>query len=168
LRHCKRLLFGFLLGAAAVQASACYIVYDRASRVLYNGESAPVDMSLPLHEALSASFPAGAHMVFDTASACAAVVAGPARAPALAGTGTPLLTDRRTAQAMHVPFTPLEGGIALVQPGALRMRPGVTVVPAETFAANTQRGTVITELREPPVGITQQGDRVAIGERSRY
>jgi len=71
--------------------------------------------------------------------------------------GTPLLTDRRTAQAMNVPYTALAGGIALVQPRDARTSPGVTVIPAEGLAAAPpSRETVITEMREPPAATNEQ------------
>ena len=65
MRHLKRILFGSLLAAASLQAMACYTVYDRSNRIMYQGEQPPVDMSLPIHETLPARFPGG-HMVFDS------------------------------------------------------------------------------------------------------
>ena len=64
------LLCGLLAGANAM---ACYTVYDKASRVVYRGMEAPVDMSQPLHEALAGRFPAGASMVFEQGVLCAPV-----------------------------------------------------------------------------------------------
>ena len=62
-------LFGLMLAGA--NAMACYTVYDNSNRVVYRGLDAPVDMSLPLHEALAGRFPAGSSMVFDQGSTCA-------------------------------------------------------------------------------------------------
>jgi hypothetical protein len=105
---------------------ACYTVYDRSNRILYQGEQPPVDMSLPIHETLPARFPGG-HMVFDSTTVCQNIVAS--RLAPVPG-GTPLLTNHQTAQAMRVPYTTMAGGIALVRPEAAAMRPGLTVVPA--------------------------------------
>jgi hypothetical protein len=132
----KRLLFGSLLAAASLQAMACYTVYDRSNRVLYQGEQPPVDMSLPIHQTVPARFPGG-HMVFDTTTDCSTVAS--ARLAPVPG-GTPLLTNERTAQAMGVPYTMMAGGVALVPPRAAAMRPGLTVVPSSTFAAAPRTG----------------------------
>lgn len=163
MKHWKYLLLS-LVGAASLNAWACYTVYDRSGGVLYNEATPPVDMSLPLHETLQARFPGG-HMVFDTQADCASVA--PFKRAEAPG-GTPLLTDRRTAQAMNVPYTVMAPGIALVQPGHARLAPGLTVVPAEAVAAaGPRRGTVITELRDPPVTIVQSGDGVVMSELTR-
>jgi hypothetical protein len=141
-RYLKCLLSGSLLALGALPALACYTVYDQASRVVYQGERPPVDMSLPLHEALAARFPGG-HMVFDTTTECPALVAArPAPEPG----GTPLLTNQQTAQAMRVPYTAMAGGIALVRPEAAAMRPGLTVVPSTTFAAARRRAEDSTRM----------------------
>lgn len=91
----------------------------------------------------------------------------------------PLLTDRSTAQANQLPHTTVAGNIVIV-PAAAAARvdlPTFTVIPASTAVArastpsvNTStmgagpapRGTVITEMRDPPMTITQQGNRVAV------
>jgi hypothetical protein len=141
----KSLALAGLLGAASLNALACYTVYDRSSRVVYNGEAPPVDMSLPLHDALAARFP-GAHMVFDTQTNCPSIATAPIAR--VARVGTPLLTNTRTAEAMGARYTPLPGGIAMVQPGVVNVRPGVTVVPAEAVAANDRvnERVVVSEL----------------------
>jgi hypothetical protein len=159
-KHLSRILFCSLLATASLQAMACYTVYDRSNRVVYQGESPPVDMSLPLHQALAPRFP-GASMVFDAGAACESFVAP--KAPVVAG-GTPLLTNVQTAKAMHVPHIQLAGGIALVQPGNARVAPGVTVLPAEATAlaqGPTARDTVITEYRAPNGAIVELVDRGA-------
>jgi len=131
----KRLCVCSLLAAASMQAMACYTVYDRSNRVVYQGEDAPVDMSLPIHETLPARFPGG-HMVFDSTTDCPAIVASArARIP---GGATPLLTNKRTAQSMGVPYTTVAGDIALVQPRDAYMAPGVTVIPGTTFPEATR------------------------------
>lgn len=135
MRQLKRILFGFALAAGALQALACYTVYDRSGRVMYQGEQPPVDMSLPLHQALPVRYPGG-HLVFDTTTECPALAT--ARLAPAPG-GTPLLTNQQTAQAMRVPYTAMAGGIALVRPEAASMRPGLTVVPSTTFAAERRR-----------------------------
>ena len=133
----KYLLLAVLLGSASMQAMACYTVYDSSSRIVYRGERAPVDMSRPLHETLSARVPGG-HMVFDTESACPELIAS-APSPALRA-GTPLLTNARTAQAMRLPYTRLAGGIALVPQGDAHVGPGFTVLPSDPVATAAAAG----------------------------
>jgi hypothetical protein len=123
----KQSLLSLLLGLAAGQALACYTVYDRSGRVVYNEETPPVDMSRPIHETLPARFAdANAHLVFDAQADCDSI-APLSRETASRG-GTPLLTDVRTARAMKVPHTVLAGGIALVQPDDARTAPGLSVM----------------------------------------
>jgi hypothetical protein len=150
LRTC--LLLASMLGAASLDAMACYTVYDASNRVVYQGEEAPVDMSLPTYRTLKP----GVHMVFDQATACRPVgiaemarPAGIAAAPntAVMGAGpakiqpvstrraptsqAPLLTDRRTALANKVPFTVLSGNVVMV-PAEYASRvvaPTVNVIP---------------------------------------
>jgi hypothetical protein len=154
-----------LLAIAAGQALACYTVYDRSGRVTYNGSEPPVDMSRPLNETLAARFP-GSHMVFDSQASCDAIA--PLGAISAPRGGAPLLTDRRTAQAMNVPYTVMQGSIVMVQPRNARVAPGVTVVPAGAFDTTSPGpGTVITELRNPPLTIVQSGERVIMSELSR-
>lgn len=142
MRYLKRFLSGSLLALGALPALACYTVYDSANRVLYQGEQAPVDMSVPLHLTLPSRFPGG-HMVFDTAAGCPTLAAArPAPEPG----GTPLLTNRQTAQAMRVPYTAMAGDIALVRPEAAAMRPGLTVVPSTTFAQARRRAEDSTRM----------------------
>jgi hypothetical protein len=161
----KQALLAFLLGLAATQVLACYTVYDRSGRMVYNDTKAPVDMSLPLHETMAARFPGG-HLVFDTQVDCEAVT--PLAPPAVARGGIPLLTDRRTAQAMKLPYTVLRGSIVVVQPPDARVGPGVSVIPAEKVSASPpSRDTVITELREPPMTIVQSADGTVTSELSR-
>jgi hypothetical protein len=160
----KRSLLPLLLGVAAGQALACYTVYDRSGRVLYNEETPPVDMSRPIHETLPARFPA-AHLVFDAQAGCDSIA--PLSLLTASPGVAPLLTEPRTARAMNVSYTVLAGGIALIRPGDARTRPGVTVIPAAALAgAPAARGMVITELRDPPMTIVQSGDRTEINELS--
>ncbi len=166
----KHILSCSLLGLACLPAMACYTVYGPDSRVVYQGEQPPVDMSLPIHETVPARFPGG-HMVFDAAMPCSqAVAALPARTRASVGSGTPLLTNQHTAQAMGLPYTAMGGGIALVQAREVRMAPGVTVLPAEAVAtarARPGRDTVITEWRNPPVTTVEAVDRPDAGMATR-
>ncbi|MEO5669178.1 MAG: hypothetical protein ABIR26_00675 [Ramlibacter sp.] len=196
------------VGLASANAMACYTVYDRNDRVLYQGETAPVDMSRPLHETLGRSYP-GAQMVFDQAESCSSVIIGrqasaratapvtiatravpatntmgagpstkvmgaapstnvmgsaPARATRSAATSAPLLTDRRTAMSLQLPYTVMSGEIVMVRPeeaARVVQRPGVTVVPKGTIGAISQvstaspsrSDTVITELHNPPMTV---------------
>ncbi|HSV35298.1 MAG TPA: hypothetical protein VLI46_07055 [Ramlibacter sp.] len=156
------------LGIASFHASACYTVYDRNERVVYQSEMPPVDMSRPLHETLPARFPGG-HMIFDASSECQVIssVASGMGAPTLSSR-SPLLTEQRTAQAMNVPHIVLEGGVALVQQRDAVMAPGISVVPSSgvpntsMMGAGPSRSRVITELRDPPVTIEQNGGRWAV------
>ncbi len=159
MKNLNRLLFCSLLAATCLPAAAaCYTVYDRANRVVYQGADAPVDMSMALHDALAARYP-GTHMVFDTLTDCPSIPI--ARQAPVTG-GTPLLTNQQMAQAMRLPYTPMAGGIALVQPRDVRMAPGVTVLPAEgsTLAARSGNETVITEYRDA------RGNTVEIFDRA--
>lgn len=164
----KYILLCSLLGLAALPATACYTVYGPANNVVYQGEQPPVDMSLPIHETVPARFPGG-HMVFNTAMTCSqAVAALPARASV--SSGTPLLTNQHTAQAMGLPYTAMGGGIALVQAREVRMAPGTTALPAEAVAtarARPGRDTVITEWRNPPVTTVEAVDRADPGVATR-
>jgi len=158
-KHLTRILSGSLLAVASLQALACYTVYDGSNRVMYQGEQPPVDMSQPLHQTVASRFPGG-HMVWGSSTGCQDVVAArPAPVPG----GTPLLTDQHTARAMRVPYTTMAGGIALVQPRAAEMRPGLTIVPASTFAGAPvpRRETVITEWREPGATTVETTERRA-------
>lgn len=188
-------LFGLLLAGA--NAMACYTVYDNSNRVVYRGLDAPVDMSLPLHEALAGRFPAGSSMVFDQASTCTPVSIAQVARPTgpmvppntirMERTGrqispsssAPLLTDRETAQRQQLPYTVVSGDVVMVT-GAAAARADLrtfNVIPADTAMAraavpNTaamgagpapaRPQTVITEMRDPPMTIIQQGNNVSI------
>ena len=162
--------------ASVNSMAACYTVYDRANHVVYNAQTPPVDMSRPLHETVPVAFPGGS-MVFNSSSMdCprqgdAALVSAPA-APARP---SPLLTDRRTADALHLPHTILPSGVALISnppTGGV----GVTVLAASFAApaapasatiaqrAPQRQDTVITEMHNPPLTVVQQGGLV-ISER---
>jgi hypothetical protein len=175
----SHLLLCAVLGAASFNASACYTVYNRSDRAVYQSEIPPVDMSRPLHETLPSRFPGG-QLVFDTSTACpASAVVAPGGARDWT-THSPLFTNERTAQAMRVPHARLAGGIAMVEPGAASLAPAITVVPDTRMAsarsntsamgAGPSRRPVITELRDPPVTIEQRGNEVIVRDapRKRY
>src|SRR3982751_1661800 len=143
-------LCGLLLAGA--NAMACYTVYDAGGRVVYRGLEAPVDMSLPLHQALSGRFPAGTSLVFDQAPTCAPVNIAQVARPTgpmvpvntirMERTGrqvsptsaAPLLTDRDTAMREHLPHTTVAGDIVLV-PAEAAARASLStfpVIPADT------------------------------------
>lgn len=147
-------LFGLLLLAGA-NAMACYTVYDTSNRVIYRGLDAPVDMSVPLHQALESRFPRGSSMVFDQGATCTPVsiaqVARPTGAMVPPNTirmertgrqvspssAAPLLTDRETAMRQQLPYSVVAGDIVMV-PGAAAARvdlPSYTVIPADTALA---------------------------------
>jgi len=123
----KRLALALLACCSASQALACFTVYDRDNRVLYNAQLPPVDMSQPLHQTLPASFPGG-HMVFDTSIDCPRENQPMPRARLASTNGrSPLLTEANTARSMGLPHTVVAGGIALVPERPDSMRPGVAL-----------------------------------------
>ncbi len=157
-----------ILGLAAGNAMAsCYTVYDRANQVVYNAETPPVDMSRPLHETLPGRFPGG-HMVFGEGGDCPKVnVAGLETPIPNRRAVSPLLTDRKTADAMNAPRVMLSGNIALVdQRAATAPLPAFEVPAAEVVAVAQPRrtGTVITEMRDPPMTVVQSAAGVVITE----
>jgi hypothetical protein len=188
-------LFGLLLAGA--NAMACYTVYDNSNRVVYRGLDAPVDMSLPLREALAGRFPAGSSMVFDQSATCTPVSIAQVARPSgpmvppntirMERTGrqmspspsssAPLLTDRETAQRQQLPYTVVSGDVVMVSADAAARAEMRTfnMVPADTAVARAQvpntasmgagparPQTVITEMRDPPMTIIQQGNNVSI------
>ena len=188
-------VLGGLLLLAGANAMACYTVYDGNSRVVYRGPEAPVDMSLPLHEALASRFQRGASMVFEQTAQCTAVgiaqvarpvtTSVPVNTIRMEGSGrqaspssaAPLFTDLQTAERQHLPHTVVAGDIVMVPPSvASRMNlPTFTVVPTDTavarastapnttvLGAGARPSTVITEMRNPPMTIIQQGSDVKV------
>jgi hypothetical protein len=147
-------LCGLLLAGA--NAMACYTVYDGNSRVVYRGAQAPVDMSLPLHEALAGRFAAGSSLVFDQTATCTPVGIAQVARPTgpmvpvntirMEGTGrqlspsstAPLLTDRETAMRQNLPHTVVAGDIVMVPAEAasrVQLRT-FNVIPADTALAS--------------------------------
>lgn len=169
------------LAFSSVNAMACYTVYDQSNRVVYNAQTPPVDMSRPLHETLPVVFPGG-HMVFGATTDCPSqpsVRSAPSVSVAVPVTAkrSPLLTDRRTAEAMNVPHTILPSGVALVNnpppmdvrvtvlastasPARAAAIPAAYATPAVSQRTQQHRGTVITELHNPPLTVIQQGGMV--------
>jgi hypothetical protein len=174
---------------AGSQALACYTVYDANDRVLYRGADAPVDMSLNLREALAGRYPPSASLVFEQGSPCAPVGLTQVVRPTgpdvpkntirMERTGrqvspsaaAPLLTDLRTAQRQHLPYTVMAGEIVMVPAhAAARLDlPTFTVIPSDpalarsgapataTMGAGPARpATVITELHEPPAIVIER------------
>lgn len=146
-------LCGLMLAGA--NAMACYTVYDANNRVVYRGADSPVDMSLPLHQALRARFAAGSSMVFDQTQSCAPVGMAEVARPTggmvpvntirMEGSGrqaspnsaAPLLTDRATAQSNRLPHTVVAGDIVMVpaQAAARLDLPTFTVIPTDPAVA---------------------------------
>jgi hypothetical protein len=157
-----KFLFLASVGLAASNAMACYTVYDASNQVVYNAQTAPVDMSRPLHETLPAVFPGG-HMVFDTSIDCP--VSNPQRRAlvASAGPGTsPLLTDRRTAEALGLPHRMLSNGVVLVSRRPDNMSPGLVIAESasQPVARTSRPDTVITEMHNPPMTVVQTGGMI--------
>ncbi|MGE4243580.1 hypothetical protein [Ramlibacter sp.] len=106
-----------ILGAASVNALACYTVYDRSNNVVYNAQTPPVDMRLHVGDTVPRAFPGG-HMVFDAAATnCPAVqsanLAESAPRRQAGASASPLLTDRAVVAALQVPHRTL-GNVAVV------------------------------------------------------
>lgn len=141
---------------AGTNAMACYTVYDGNNRVVYRGATAPVDMSMPLREAVAQRFPAGSSMVFDLSTSCDPVsiaqVARPTGPMVPPGTirmertgrtaspssdAGPLLTDRETAQRQNLPHTTVSGNIVMVPAHAAARvdLPTFTVIPTDVAVA---------------------------------
>lgn len=60
----QNLLLGTLLACALSTASAsCFIVYDKAGKIVYQGPDTPIDLSRQIHETLNSKYPEG-HLVF--------------------------------------------------------------------------------------------------------
>lgn len=87
---------------------------------------------------------------------------------------SPLLTDRATAERQQLPHTVVAGNIVLVPASAAARAdiPSLTIVPADTALARASTGpdtrmmggapaprnnVVITEMRDPPLTIMQNG-----------
>lgn len=150
-------LLGGLLMLAGANALACYTVYDASNRVVYQGIQAPVDMSLPLHEALAQRFSRGAQMVFDQNTTCRPI--GLAELPRPTGADvppntirlervnsrpsssapSPLFTEQQTAERARLPHTIVAAGVAMVPPEVADrvMSAAVTVLPATPLPATT-------------------------------
>lgn len=160
----KYALAGGLLLAGA-NAMACYTVYGAGSRILYQGMEAPVDLSLPLHEALAQRYPRGAQMVFDETSVCGTIAGTAAPQPSTAPTASslrmegaaarpsagapaPLFTDRRTAEYSGLPHTQVAGDIVVVPPSVAdrAMRPSVSVIPSTALASAAPSGPAAPNL----------------------
>ena len=179
------------LALASVNAMACYTVYDRSDRVIYQGIEPPVDMSLPLHQTLGRRFP-GAHMVFDLSTNCAPVplaqVPRPTTGDVPAGTirmertgrmvvpssSGPLLTDVSTAQRQNLPHSAVAGNIVVVpaQVAARLDLPTFSVIPAEVPVARApasldtrSMGAGPAQLQKQQTVITEMRDGTTVIQR---
>jgi hypothetical protein len=131
-----------LAALAGGQALACYTVYDRDNRIVYNAQTPPVDMSRPLHETLPKAFPGG-HMVFAHGSECPTDVARPPVRVGLKPGSSPLLTDAKTAASLGLPHTPLGNGIVVVPNRPDNMRPGVVLAESDPqYARSSNTATM--------------------------
>ena len=113
---------------AAGQALACFTVYDRNNRIVYNAMTPPVDMSRPLHETVPAKFPGGS-LVNNNGGACprdSGGIGGSLRVSSETGR-SPLLTDAASAAAMGLPATPVGHGAVVVRERPDSMRPGMVI-----------------------------------------
>ena len=157
------------IGLASVNAIACYTVYDRDNRIVYNAQTPPVDMSRPLRETVPVAFPGGT-MVFGSGTDCPREAPTRVSLPVAPSKPSPLLTDRRTAVEMKAPFTVLPSGVALInQPTAVMTAglstyssstPAPALVPAMARQRTARLDTMITEMHNPPLTVVQQGGMV--------
>ena len=114
---------------AAGQALACFTVYDRNNRIVYNAVTPPVDMSRPLHETVPAKFPGG-HLVNNNGGPCprdTGGVGGSLRVSSETAGRSPLLTDAASAAAMGLQGTPVGHGAVVVRERPDSMRPGMNI-----------------------------------------
>lgn len=168
----KHLALLLVLAFIGTKAMACYTVYDRNDRVIYQGATAPVDMSLPLHQTLGKRFP-GAHMVFDLSNSCSPISISQVTRPATnfvpAGTirmertgrqltpnsSSPLFTDRGIALRNKLPHTPVVGNIVVVPAAAVANvdLPTFTVIPADT---SVTRAPAVVDTRAMGAGPARQ------------
>ena len=142
---------------AAGQAMACFTVYDRDNRIVYNDPKPPVDMSKPLHETLQKAYPGG-HLVFARGGDCPTDVARPPVRTGVRPGSSPLLTDARTAASMGLPHTPLGNGVVLVPNRPDNMPAGFVISESGVQRSNTAamgagparapQQPVITEMRD--------------------
>ncbi len=163
------------IGLASVNAMACYTVYDRDNRIVYNAQTPPVDMSLPLHQTVPVKFPGGS-MIFGSGTDCPRDPPVRVSAPPPPSKPSPLLTDRRTAAAMKVTHNILPSGVALVSQPPAVMTAGLSyaipAAPAEPVMAtavvaprSAKPATVITEMHNPPLTVVQQGGMIVSAGR---
>lgn len=165
-----------LLGLAAAPALACYTVYDRSDRVVYQSQTPPVDMSRPLHETLQARFPGG-HMIFSAGGECEVISSVASGSGGLnLSSASPLLTDERSAKALGLPHTVLSDRAVVVRPRDVSLPPGISVIPRNTAPVavpspaappsqkTSSRGMTITELRDPPLRVVQSADGMLVSE----
>jgi hypothetical protein len=165
----KNLALVALLGLAAGNAAACFTVYDRTNAIVYYAQTPPVDMTPPFNDRLQKVFP-GSHLVFGSTTGCPVKQAGynPSRPPAPTA---PLFTDKRTAEEMKLTHSVLPNGAALVAKPPAGMRPGFTVMNlngqasvdsnvSRPASATSKPGSVITEMRDPPVPVIERDQSV--------
>lgn len=149
------LLCSALLLVSLPAGAVCFTVFDRNSHVVYQDTTPPVDMSRPLHETVPRRFPDGQLVISD--GACVAQIVKPA-VPTTAR--APLLTDRKTAQAMKVPYTVLSGEVVMVPQGYAPSSPRVNIISSDA-SERARTGVVITELHDPPLTIVQSSPPAA-------
>ena len=136
------------LALVAGQAMACYTVYDSNNRIVYNDLVPPVDMSQPLHEALSRRFP-NSSMVFNDSRDCPSE----AHLNVISRSGkSPLLTDRKTAESLGLPHKPLGNGLVVISERPDNMPPGVMLA---------ESGLPRDDTRAMGAGPAQQGQAAA-------
>lgn len=152
-------------GLLASNAMACYTVYDRANRIAYQGDAPPVDMSLPLRDALQRRFPGG-HMVFEQTSDCPAVgIAQVARPAGVAAPPNTLVMGSGPNRKVAVART-VERQVAVNEPSSVPNTAvmgagpggGVVVRHHTTIAATHARSM----LGSSPL-LTDKGSAIAMG-----
>lgn len=135
------------LALASLHASACYTVFDKSDRVVYQSHKPPVDMSRPLHETVPVRFPGG-HLIFDSSAECPVISSVASGMGGRDVTGnSPLLTDQQTARSLHLPHRDVGHGAVVVRPRDAAISTGVSVVPGSTAPTAARRARAAQPAR---------------------
>lgn len=107
---------------AGTASAACFTVFDAADRVVYQSTTPPVDISLPISQALAAVYPRRHHLVMADDSYCpgigesAALVAAPSSGARAVAGGSPALALADGFQGRHRREETMPHGAGLFTP----------------------------------------------------
>lgn len=73
----RALVLAVGLASAGVASAACFTVFDAADRVVYQSTSPPVDISLPISQAVAAVYPRNHHLLMADDSYCPGIDEAP-------------------------------------------------------------------------------------------